>query len=40
MRASRIWLALFGFIGVAVLSASFAINAAPPAGASLAQITT
>lgn len=39
-RTSRVWLAILGFIGVVVLSASFAINPAPPAGASLAQITT
>lgn len=39
-RTTRVWLALLGFLGVVVLSASFAINPAPPAGASLAQITT
>lgn len=39
-RTSRVWLAILGFIGVVVLSASFAINPAPPAGASLSQITT
>lgn len=38
-RSTRVWLAILGFIGVVVLSASFAINPAPPAGASLTQIT-
>lgn len=38
-KSARVWLAILGFIGVVVLSASFAINPSPPAGASLAQIT-
>lgn len=39
-RTFRVWLAILGFIGVVALSASFAINPGPPAGASLSQITT
>lgn len=35
---SRIALALVGLVGVVVLSASFAINPGPPAGASIPQI--
>lgn len=37
-RNSRNLLATLGFIGIVALSASFAINPGPPAGATLPQI--
>lgn len=37
-KAFRITLAVVGFVGVVVLSASFAINPGPPAGSTTAQI--
>lgn len=37
-RTFRILLAIVGFIGIVALSASFAINPGPPAGASVSQI--
>ena len=37
-RTFRIAVALLGVVGVVALSASFAINPAPPAGATLAQV--
>lgn len=37
-KAFRITLAIIGFVGIVILSASFAINPGPPAGSTTAQI--
>lgn len=39
-RTFRILLAIVGFIGIVALSASFAINPGPPAGANISEIMT
>ena len=39
-RTFRILLAIIGFVGIVALSASFAINPGPPAGANISEIMT